>query len=503
MTAAIMEITRSTTRSYYAIEKALKMIAYYGPQVGIEILSAQLLLFVDELDYWGKLDRLRELLCLLWQCDDDSDATALAGLCLMLTDDDLVPDLWPWFKTEIMRRKKVPILDGRIAADFLRHRYNGLTDIKPDHLSSDPTEEERYNYLVMFPDSSFRQNIAHVFDIIGAAPRDIHNMGLEACLKDISAAVKNDDHASTVRRLKEARRIIEDLGDALKRLDLRFCFHNTDSPLDPKKDEEILSLLLNGAPDLERYNSNDSKNAAREWAVKVHQELLNPENPNSLAQRYRSQLVKIPKEKTAQNAFLSDVVARVRDIEWPDIVAKRLHNKKPVVERWVQVGIQETSDARPVIEGSNQDTWRPYIAIYFDRYVEHCVYEIVANCVHSREDIANPWKSSSDDGATEVMATMWWRLLVDERFVKVIFVNACDTTEVILAPTEARSGLERVGGEVVSFVVENPSAGSIRQVSECCPFPVELLDNLYGLCRGQRAAITIVQIPLMKTVQER
>ena len=504
LAAAIMEITRSTPRSYYALEKTRKIVGVYGPRIGIEIISAQLLLFFDELDYWDRLDRFQELLTLMWQCKEDSDETALAGLCLSLASDDLLADLWKWFKRELIREIQVPILDARIVADLLRHRFNRLPEMNDDKLSVTPTEEERYNYLVMFPDMTFRHGVAQLFEIVGETYREIHNMGLSACLKEIENAIDQTDHQRAVRRYDEAKLIIEDLADALATLNLQFCCEDDKCPLYPEQDAKNLRDLLESGTELEKGvgDGNSFFIELGKWAEQAKFKILAPSSQDSLACRYRSQLVMTTNTMEAMNSFLSELVGRVCGEEWREIVEAKLNNNKNVCSQWLTEDRRELNDNKPTIEGGNTGKWQNEVSVYFDRHVRHCVFEVLTNCVHAPLSIANPWKLSDMSDGMGLHATMWWKISADDCFMKITIINACSKKEFILAPTEASSGLERVGGEVVTYVVEDGVVSS-RTEGDASPLLVELLSALTCLPPKQRIAATIIRIPLMTTIQER
>lgn len=501
MVAAAMEISRATPRSYYALEKARKMVACYGSRVGIEMLSAQILLFIDELGYWDRIDRFRELIVLLCGSEEDSDATAMAGLCLTLVDDDLVPDLWLWFKKEVLCRDRVRLLDARITAEALRSRFNGLASMPQDHLSPNPSEQERYNYSVMFSDASFRHNIASVIEIVGASHREVHNMGLSACLKELSDASKGNDHPRSVRRLKNAKQILEDLQDTLRLLDPHLSRIYLEDELSPKADAEIVHQHILNAPVTAPGSEDRFLSDIPQWVATIEREILQEGNAASLARRYRAGLVRTTNPTIAKDLFLSELVMQVRDVEWSKIVQAKLDRGRPVCSRWVVEGEKKVSRLRPSIESGNNGTWGKEASVYFDRYVTHCLFETLANCVHAPNDISNPWLSSAEE-PSGLKATMWWRLKLDGRFLEVEFINACDKKEVILSPTEARAGLERVGGELITYVVDGGNdriaVGDTYQESR--PVHSIILD---GLAPDQRAAITLVRIPLTSTVQER
>lgn len=500
LTAAIMEITRSTPRSYYALEKTRKIVGSYGPLVGIEIISAQLLLFFDELDYWDRLDRFQELLALMWQCKEDSDETALAGLCLTLADDDLLADLWQWLKQELICRVKVSILDARIVADLLRHRFNRLPEMENDKLSETPTDEERYNYLVMFPDMSFRHGVAQIFGIIGETHREIHNMGLSACLKEIESSISHNDYTRSVRRYNEAKQAIEDLAEALDKLNLQFCCDDDNKySLNPEQDARNLRELRDSGVEPEKGKEDVFSNALGKWVEQTKLQILAPNNAQSLACRYRSQLVMTTNPLVAINSFLSEFVGRVCNDEWREIVQAKINNSRDVCSQWLTEGRKEPNDKTPSIEGGNTERWPNEISIYFDRYVRHCIFEMLTNCVHAPVDMVNPWKSPDLSDDKGLHATMWWKIFVDSHFMEIAIINACNKKEIILAPTEASSGLERVGGEVVTYVVEDGIVNP-RMEGEASSLFVE---RLSALPTNQRIAATIIRIPLMKTVQER
>ena len=498
MVSGIMEITRATTRQFYAIDKAIVMSSVYGPGIALEILSAEILLFIDELSYWDKVDIFASLLTYLWQNTEDEDVTALAGLCITLIDDDILLELWPKYKHECIQVSQVQTVDAWIVTDYLRKRYNGLPIGAQDECSDQPTSEERYNYSLMFSDGTFRYNISRIFDIIGVSHRAIHNMGLSACLGEIATASTANDLQLVVRRFKEAKRIIYSLIEALQAIDYQFTDQYGDYLPYPVRDIKIIEMLLNEEPYLSPNNSDETIKAIAGWANKVRVRIIDENSQESFANRYRNYFVYIPSSNLAVNAFLNSITTKLTSNEWKKIVSNRRETRKTFDERWI------SDEALPIIEGANTSKWpEAEIQIYFDRYVKHCIYEVLLNCLHVNEDVQNPWLPPiTNSTGTAIKATMWWRLNIVNSYIEIEFVNSCFKDHIVLNPTEALSGLERVGGEVRCYVVEKMMNTVIPSNNEDSPSD-EYLREYIGLQNGERVAITIVRVPLMKAISGR
>jgi len=485
ITAAIVEITFLTSRSNYALKKARKA-ALNCPEIGIEILAAQILLFFDELEYWPKVDLFCDLLSYLWECEKNSETTALAGLCLTLLDNDLLPEVWPRFKENQLSRKKVLTDDANICAESLRARYNRLCSekrfLQEDCCSENPSEEERFNYLVMFANGSLRLTIARIFDIIGEARRTLHNMGLQKSLDSINDALNMNNLQQAYEHFLNSKSLLESLTQAFEGIDLRF-FSSIDQR---EKDLEMLGSLTNTLIDFSR---DDFSVLLSKWKEETDLLILGEEN--GFAERYRSEFIYIPKTTTSLGAFLKEIqVISKHKNEWPRICSDKI---KCLADRWHNKKNPAYSELPEVIN-SNREKWSKKIPVYCDRYVKQCLFEVLSNCVHVELDIPDPWEKDSKN-----LATMWWKLVLDEDFITVKFVNACNAENINLNPTEASSSLARMGGDVVSYVIKK-SGDSVEAVSiPKCPLP---LDRLIGLPANQRIALTVVRIPTMNKVKK-
>lgn len=498
MVAGIMEITLATTWSHYALKKAKKMVRYYGPEAGIEILTSQLLLFYDEIGYWGKVDLFLDLLRYLWDCETDSDISALAGLSITLIDDDLLYEIWPKFRDSILCNFEVRTIDARISAEYLRARFNNLFDNrelnKRDKCSENPSEAEHYNYLVMFSDNSFRDNITRIFDIIGETHQALHNMGLHRCLDEVSQAINDENPKLASSLTKKARNLLETLYIAINEIPVHFYKSNEVK----EKDLDVLNTLLKDFIHAKNVFENDYLLLLEKWRNKTSGTLWGDSSDN-FAKRYRSQFIYLTKTVDSMDAFLSDIESNVIK-DWEKIGFEKIEQKRSIADRWLDKSdmLTNVNSERPIILGANNKNWQREFPIYFDLYVSQFLFEIMTNCFHVELDIPNPWGFATGD--QDFKATMWWRVKFEiNNFVEVEFVNACNINinDINLKPTVAYSGLERVGGEVLCSVIKNFNNNSVSGSRYSGNF-----DRFFEASNIKQLAVTNVRIPTMRIVKK-
>ena len=168
--AIAAEICRSTTRKDYPLEKArigaLKNDLEMDLQTRIEILATQILLFLEELTFSERVERLCVMLDLLWSAKENTPATTLAGLVSMVNAGVAQP-LWEHC-CERVQENGFPNDDALIAAFSLHQVAQGS-------LPSRPTNKAwALLQLLIAPASSTKGALCRIFQVFGRDANSIH-----------------------------------------------------------------------------------------------------------------------------------------------------------------------------------------------------------------------------------------------------------------------------------------------------------------------------------------
>lgn len=444
--AMAAEITRQTTRSDWALRKSEQLGVAEGPQAAIEILCSQLLLYLDELSYWERRDRFWALLSLLFRSENDTPATALAGICLALVGDDMVVDIWDNCKAELLRQKRLQTTDARLGLLILKVVRERVAPDIPDRMSDQPTEAERYNYLLLDTERGFKKELAKLLELIGTDGGPAHVSDLMRYLRHlmdsaVTTASEAERHISTICLL------LDRLTDTLQGLHAGKYLLDARLPPDPAGDAHAIVEQRECKPS---PNQMDILIAAKDWATHLSSLVFGDDTRNEcIAKNYwRCFTIRITEGK--QIAALLDA-ARPRLLgEWPRIVAEKQQRHEHIASRWTT---HNAGGRLAEIRCGDGGVWRTSQTVYYDFLVEQCIVEILSNCLHAPATIGHPW--STDTGYLQQQADVWWRARIRYGHLFIWFANACATERVpFKRGSLAIAGVERVGGRIKARVRE-------------------------------------------------
>ncbi|MBA2592062.1 MAG: hypothetical protein M3495_03085 [Pseudomonadota bacterium] len=438
--AMAAEITRQTTRSDWAFRKAEQLGAAEGPQAAIEILCSQLLLYLDELSYWERRDRFWALLSLLLRSEDDTPATALAGISLALVADDLVVDIWDNCKAELLRQERLQTTDARLGLTILKLARERVAPGRPDRISEQPTEVERYNYMLLDTERGFQKALSTLFELIGASGAAAHVSSLRRYLRDLmDASVTSASDAN--QHIRSICMLLQRLVDTLGELDAGKYLLDSRSPLDPAHDADAIVNQLAYRPS---PSKSDNITTASDWALGVSCLVFGDATQHEcIAEKYWSRLLVRIDEGRPIDRFMDASRPRLL-AEWPCIVAEKQRRQERIAPRWTT---DEEGSRRPDIRCADSGDWETSQTVYCDFLVEQCIVEILSNCMHAPATISHPW--STEARWLEQRADVWWMARIRYGYLILWFANACSTEEVSFKRGSlAIAGVERVGGRI-------------------------------------------------------
>jgi hypothetical protein len=135
-------------------------------QTRVEILAANVLLFINELTVLDRIDRLETLLDLLWEARDQSAATSLASLTVMI-DPQLFGALWKR-RGELVERFGFPNDDALIVAIAV-YRLSGR------HGQVLGTSKAWAIFRILASPGATRGSLCRIFQVIGSDADSVHH----------------------------------------------------------------------------------------------------------------------------------------------------------------------------------------------------------------------------------------------------------------------------------------------------------------------------------------
>jgi hypothetical protein len=462
-TSLLLELTRLTTRSDTTIKKAKGIQATY-PDAAIEMISSQLLLFLDELTLEEKCDRFIRLLRLIWTRDVATHATSLAGLCLTLADHEVLVKIWDTYRTELLPKQRLANLDGIIAAYILNSRHTFVT--KERYVFSlDAGDIARHNYIMLGATGGFHQVIRDFMVALCHNPVrqgyvDTHNTEIRrrlVALAQFRVSIGTDklrEHAWSV--LQDMQRVEQ-------------IFKNMQSELIVDISPSDLAKLNNYANQLEERirefeDSTQDRDAIAASLVRLGDDLstLLYGEKEGLVRKVAGQiLTHFDNSDEFDNVLVAGMVRTVR-IQWPDILSKKASGGQNIAikERWQR---KDGSIIYPTILCSTnadlQEFW-----LYADSFVRDSLEDTLLNVYHANGQFKDPWSDDQEKSASGPVAHLWWRIEHDENYIVFKTANRSANQKISLRQKVSFAGLERAGGSVNVKIVSDNSETSMAYV---------------------------------------
>jgi hypothetical protein len=436
LASMLVELARLTTKADTALRKAEEVLSLMNTaedkvsylQAAIEILSAQLILFFDELSYWQKLERYWLLLQTLWTWFPEGRATSLVGLCFALITHEMARELWRRCQSGIFHNEVFRNTDAVLVCRIVYARAQPTPKI--DYAASQHlTETARQNYTLLSNAETYRATIVRIFSVIGFRTSQSHESVLLRRLDKLNETTAASERALV---LGEVQQFLKSLAGGFERLsELWLTGAETARAPNVIEDVEHLNTFIVTLP----ITNNTAGSATEKWATSVREWIFGTGLFAGVSRRYQQFFFQTVTRGSLQAAFLTELISSVRR-NWD-----KIHEEKQVEYPSIAWRDKHGNLILPDIHCATNDRWDREINVCFDALVRECIRDILANVFHATSKMANPW--NADDPST---AHLWWRALSDGGYLVLQFVNASRDTLVVLKPSAPLAGLQRIGG---------------------------------------------------------
>ena len=382
-----------------------------------------------------RLERISELLKLLWCTDQASPATAIAAITTLL-DPSLCYSLWKRCGGYI-ETKGFPNDDALAVATCL---YLGSQDKAAPQRTNN---EWALLQLVLSPESTVKGVLSRIFQVFGWDDDSVHR-GLLLDLLETRHPNANE--------LKQILLMLEALEQALKSIKVEMV---AGLKLDPESDAEELGRILSLLRDfiircqpISARIANKRPNLALAVLACEHDRQLRGELEmllgeaavglfaGSMQKRYRDALTVTLKTNDPADVVLRDALADL-DAKWSEIIRGR---DPTIAATW--------EDIQPTILLVAQPWAEKTIYVYHDALIRRAITEALSNVMHRSEKIVCPWTGNEALG----VADMWARISCGEAATHVILElsNAIVSKNISPRPPSTFSTLHlrNIGGDV-------------------------------------------------------
>ncbi len=434
LAALSTEICRSTTRREFPLRKSLD--ARLDSQTRIEILACQILLFLEELTYLDRVERLEAMLDLLWSCGETSPSTSLAGLSI-LVDPELADAIWSKCHA-LIEARGFPNDDCLIVAFEVHSRVRVA-------LPRESNREWGLLQILVAPLDTPRGALAKIFQVFGWDGNSIHRgLLLDLLTKDRYSATD----------LYQIILMLEALASALEKLQPEVI---ATLGLNPHHDAESIRQMIAQIRlfavrciPVEVENADETTllqlaavACSADQDLRVNLQTLMRGiydhlfvGPTSTQSRYKTALTIELSSQTVAGLLVERAERDLLD-EWAHLIAGK---GGPITQNW-------TSEPRIVYCAESWPT-KP-IRVYQDALIRRAFAEVLSNVMHRSQPIVCPWLH--DGQGPQGSADMWVRVIPseDESTVVVELANgAIDAESVRLRQTGNTAHLRALGGTV-------------------------------------------------------
>jgi hypothetical protein len=389
--AIAVEICRSTTRKDYPLAKAknghFSDGAPFDLQTRIEILAAHVLLFLQELTFVDRIDRLTAMVDLLWSSSVATQPTMLAALTT-LAEPKAAEILWEHC-CKIIEEKGIPNDDALIVA-FALHTLSNR-----DLPSSQSHPDWTLFRMLIIPIEYTRGCLCRVFQVFGWDADTFHQgLLLDLLTKE---SVEPNDLDQIVLMLEELTLALSKLRPEILALtdlnpigDAQRILRSVQSIRDLAREsigpEGLVFSATTALTLLARHCEEDVSFNERLTRLlsSIYSTLF--EGSRSLQSTYRTALTVKLKENTQPRTALAYALAHLAR-QWGASVGKR--ESEEVTRRW------DGGMIRPRIEFI-RGTWRKKDTyVYVDALVHKSLVESLSNVMHRSHRIHCPWENYS------------------------------------------------------------------------------------------------------------
>jgi hypothetical protein len=386
----------------------------------------------------------------MWEISPESKITALAALCLTLVDEELVEDVWVHCQSRLLAAKPILNVDTVLAVNILLSRRRIWT--KREYLLDRAANQaERANYILLDAHSGavkqFRSRLGNCFALVGVSRGASHTTAFRKNIEVISNQIVPFTLVEHVRQTGQR------LADILDDFEVGTLY------VDSSHDFSASASNIRKAVDRFGAAGEPSLPAqVREGAYALHDAVFG-DHEKSLLRGLGREFLREVKARELRSAFLDD---EKRDIlrRWTDIVTQKQRQSV-----WSEPGSGRIT--QPSFLCATDSPWGQDAPLYYDRLVRQAVQDTLANVVHTRSRLSNPWGQ-----ANSRMAHMWWRIDIKDHYLVLETANATGSKLIQLRPSLGIAGLERIGGCIVTEPLEGKNAIVTRL---CIPLPTTFI----------------------------
>ena len=437
-TSVAMELSRLTPRTDVAVKKAARLHPNF-PDAALEMLTSQLLLYMDEMTEREIIERYEKILDWLWERREETPFTALAGLCFTLLEDVFIHDVWMYTR-KLLPKYVMGNLDVIFVVSYLCKKYELLTGIEymPD---GSPDDIEIKNYLSLDKPIGVQKHIAALLAVFISNPYRpdsavAHKTEFRNNLDDIYRGnIDKDSIKITIikNNLRQLYKTIKCLSQYL------FI-----SVADNQQVEQLADYIS-------CFSSPKSDIASHAGNLVTY---LYGEN-SGLITRLNESLFFCIKEPSNFGQVISNGF-RFFEEEWKTIITEKIkfYKKISIHHDEINFWITETkakdqevilwNEELPVINQSvtnlKGEKW-----FYCDKFYRSTIKDMLTNVLYASASIKDPFK----DSQTSIEeAHMWWRIIDDGDYLVFETANATENREIRLHQHSAISCIEKTGGKV-------------------------------------------------------
>lgn len=435
LASTIVEIARLTGNFNLALRRA-KELEGRAPEAALYLVATQFLLFNDELTPAKKLYHLGYLLQRLWLSAEANEATALAALCISSCDKSVASLIRDSLIARWLPTRDLGSIDAVIACQFVLNS----APLEQSEIKLNPSDALERNLLRLELKSGAKAAVKSFLIAVrseaGKESPARHKSLLRLTLDALSSA-KSD--GSDIHALRVAPQLLEEAQAALGLLDK----------------ERVASVPAAQMQELERLTSAMLRSLSKPaWpdvvklASAAHRILYGQGTKvKGLMPTISSELfLELKDSQDCYNNLVKPLQEQIFQT-WNTYVEDRLRtekNNRIARIRWTQ----RDGDAwlRPVwVELAEFEGCFPCI-VYFDKFVEVCVRDVMLNVFHSKRMVdANEIVS---DHNYSRRGDQWWQAVKMEGYLVLEFFNISTSDAAPLKDNAAVAGLERVGGSI-------------------------------------------------------
>ncbi|ODB95111.1 hypothetical protein A3197_17245 [Candidatus Thiodiazotropha endoloripes] len=453
LSSVLAELTRLTTRSDVAINKAnLLCDKLKNYEAALQVLAVQLIQFIDEFSYWEKRERYLFMLGVLAKMRYSTKNTSLAGLCFILIDKELIPDVWHEITEKLLISTEILNTDLAIVVSVTLKKASYYYGLEYGHGNPrNEVEAKNYCYISIGESKEFIRAYMSLFRIPYTRLINMHSGPYMQALEKIptksysSINEVREDLAMLVADSKTLSNVI----NGLKRSGYREL-KNTDL-LDSHI--ETLERLIEKCENTTLVNDNCVTNA--QAIVEEVQKVVSGKARSGFAPKHSllwnitSNFFRTLKADTYIENLLSPIVQIVNE-RWDLHVVEKASMNPKIAKRWIVEGKIIKPSLMLSSTAHNRGKWERKLYLLWDVYTLEVIRDALSNVIYSEYQILDPFSEQKLD----IPADMWWNADVNGDHLVLTFANSLVDKSIHNTHNYRVAGFERLGGER-SIVVEN------------------------------------------------